>query len=170
MSQSDYVISDQSGVALLTDLTSSLQALATNNSGPTQPSTTYPLMVWDDTTAGRRKQRTADDLAWVDIGPIAEAMASEADLTSVHSSGTGWVKYRDGTLFQYGQQALTTLYGEYNFPVAFASTKTMGSHLKYSGGTVGFPKYKASRVDLVKFSAISDSSGCLIEWQAWGEW
>ena len=67
MSQEDFIISDQTGVSFLSDLNSTLAAIVSNNSGATAPSTTYPYMLWSDTTSGLLKQRNAANTAWINI-------------------------------------------------------------------------------------------------------
>ena len=70
MAQHDYIISNQSNAALRADLNNALAAAATNNSGPAAPSTTYPFLLWPDTTEGLLKIRNAADNAWVVVGML----------------------------------------------------------------------------------------------------
>lgn len=65
MAQNDHVIANASGSAVRADINSALQSLATNNSGPSAPGTTYPWQVWADETADQIKQRTEANSAWV---------------------------------------------------------------------------------------------------------
>jgi len=67
MAQEDYVIADQTGVSFLSDLNDTLAAIVSNNSGATEPSTTYAYMWWPDTTSGLLKQRNAADSGWVTV-------------------------------------------------------------------------------------------------------
>ena len=50
MSQNDFTIANQGFPAFRSDLNSALQALATNNSGTSAPSTTFANMWWYDST------------------------------------------------------------------------------------------------------------------------
>lgn len=67
MSQHDYDISNQAFAATRADLNLALLALASNNSGPTAPATTFAYMWWPDTTTGILKQRNGGNSAWVSI-------------------------------------------------------------------------------------------------------
>tara|TARA_R110002096_G_scaffold323387_1_gene517539 strand:+ start:1975 stop:3033 length:1059 start_codon:yes stop_codon:yes gene_type:complete len=65
MSQNDFSIANQGFPSFRTDLNSSLQALASNSSGDTEPSTTYAYQWWYDSTADVLKMRNADNDAWI---------------------------------------------------------------------------------------------------------
>lgn len=71
MSQHDYVLDNQSGVLFRTDLNAALAAIVSQNSGATEPSTTFAYQFWADTTTGLLKQRNAANSAWVTIGTMA---------------------------------------------------------------------------------------------------
>lgn len=104
MSQHDYVIDNQDGASFRADINNAFGAAVSLNSGLTEPSTTYPYMLWQDTTAGVLKQRNAANNAWVTIidyvaaAPLSRLLTSAAvqattsgtskDFTSIPS----WVK------------------------------------------------------------------------------
>ena len=67
MAQADYVIADQAGVAFLSDLNNQFAAAVTNNSGATEPATTYAYMEWADTANDIMKQRNTANSAWVNL-------------------------------------------------------------------------------------------------------
>jgi hypothetical protein len=75
MSQSDMNIANQGFPAFRADLNAALEALASNSSGATAPSATFPHQFWVDTSASPSvlKQRNLNDDAWVTIGTINEA-------------------------------------------------------------------------------------------------
>jgi len=73
MAQHDYVIANQSGAAFRADLNNGLAAIVSQNSGSSQPSTTYAYQWWADTTTGLLKQRNAANNAWITIGTLADA-------------------------------------------------------------------------------------------------
>lgn len=73
MAQHDYIISNQSGAAFRGDLNSGLAAIVSQNSGATQPSTTYAYQWWADTTTGLLKIRNAANSAWITVGTLADA-------------------------------------------------------------------------------------------------
>jgi len=66
--QHDYVIDNAPGATVRADINSSLQAIVTNNSGATEPSTTYPNMWWYDTSTSLLKRRNNADDAWITVG------------------------------------------------------------------------------------------------------
>jgi len=67
MSQSDYTIANQSYPDGRTDLNNNLAAIASQNSGATEPTVTFPFMTWADTDNDLYKQRNAADDAWIDL-------------------------------------------------------------------------------------------------------
>lgn len=73
MAQHDYIISNQSGAAFRGDLNNGLAAIVSQNSGATQPSTTYAYQWWSDTTTGLLKLRNAANSAWITVGTLADA-------------------------------------------------------------------------------------------------
>lgn len=92
MSQHDYDITTtdaNTGAAMRAAINAALQALATCSSGSTAPATTYPYMLWADTTNGVLKQRNAANSEWVNILTLASGVAIGADmLDGFHASQT----------------------------------------------------------------------------------
>jgi hypothetical protein len=66
--QHDYVINDNPGAIVRTDINNVLQAIVTNNSGATAPSPTFPNMWWYDTSTGLLKRRNNANDAWITLG------------------------------------------------------------------------------------------------------
>jgi hypothetical protein len=73
MAQADYVVANGTGAAVRSDLNGQLAAIVSNNSGVTEPSTTYAYQWWADTTTGLLKLRNAANNAWITIGTLADA-------------------------------------------------------------------------------------------------
>lgn len=71
MAQHDYDIANASGATVRADLNSVLDAIATNNSGATAPSTTHAYQWWADTGNGLLKIRNAANDGWVTVGTLA---------------------------------------------------------------------------------------------------
>ena len=67
MSQNDFVIDNGTGLAVRQDIESAFQALASNNSGSSTPSTTYAYQFWADTSAGTLKIRNSANNAWIEL-------------------------------------------------------------------------------------------------------
>ena len=86
MAQHDYVISNGTGAAVRSDLNGALGAIATNNSGATEPATTYAYQWWPDTTTGLLKIRNAANSGWVTVGTLASANLGLLTATSAAST------------------------------------------------------------------------------------
>jgi hypothetical protein len=76
MAQDNYVVdsndpTEVSGSGVRGGINSALAAIVSQNSGATEPSTTYAYMLWADTTTGLIKQRNAANNAWITIGTMA---------------------------------------------------------------------------------------------------
>lgn len=81
--QHDMNIANGAGATVRSDLNNALEALATNNSGSSAPSTTFANMWWFDEANNILKQRSADNTSWINVAS---------------KSGTNWVPYRNGVL------------------------------------------------------------------------
>jgi hypothetical protein len=86
VAQHDYVISNGTGAAVRSDLNGALGAIATNNSGATEPATTYAYQWWPDTTTGLLKIRNAANSGWVTVGTLASANLGLLTTTSAAST------------------------------------------------------------------------------------
>ncbi len=108
MAQHDYIIANQSGAAFRADLNNGLAAIVSQNSGATQPSTTYAYQWWADTTTGLLKIRNAANNAWITVGTLADAnlgllslaggtmtgdltLNAQSDLRLADSDSSNWV-------------------------------------------------------------------------------
>ena len=67
MAQHPYFIENQSGASFRTDLNNALEAIVTNNSGPTQPIERFAHQWWFDTSTNELKIRNAANNAWVSV-------------------------------------------------------------------------------------------------------
>jgi len=68
MAQHDYNLANQSGADFRADLNNALAAIATVNSGATEPSTTFAHQLWVDTANSVLKIRNAADTDWITFG------------------------------------------------------------------------------------------------------
>ena len=73
MSQNDFTIANQSFPAFRADLNSALQALASNNSGGSAPSTTFANMWWYDSSNNILYIRNEDNDAWIQFATLDQA-------------------------------------------------------------------------------------------------
>ena len=99
MSQHDYIISNDTGANVRSDLNNALSAIATVNSGATEPSTTYAYQLWMDTANNVLKMRNSANSAWYTL-PISPVANNTVDInagtidgasvaaTSLSSTGT----------------------------------------------------------------------------------
>jgi hypothetical protein len=88
MAQHDYVISNGSGATVRADLNDALAAIVSQNSGSTQPATTYAYQLWVDTTTGLYKIRNSANNGWITIGTLASTNLGLATLASPTFTGT----------------------------------------------------------------------------------
>jgi len=73
MSQNDFTIANQGFPAFRADLNSALQALASNNSGATEPSTMFSNMWWYDSANNIMYIRNEDNDAWIKFAELDQA-------------------------------------------------------------------------------------------------
>jgi len=91
MSQHDLNIANQTAPNTRSDINNALQALGSNNSGSSAPSTTYANMHWYDTSSNILKQRSEANDAWISIGYFDQstnAFKVLDDTVVVNTSGT----------------------------------------------------------------------------------
>lgn len=67
MAQHDYVIANDTAASVRADINDALAAIASNNSGASEPSTTYANQWWYDSTNDILKIRNEADTAWINI-------------------------------------------------------------------------------------------------------
>ena len=67
MSQNDFNLGNQGFPSMRADMNSAYQALASNNSGTSAPSTTYSNQWWYDETNAILKIRNPDNTAWLNF-------------------------------------------------------------------------------------------------------
>lgn len=76
MSQHDLDVTTSdanTGITFRAAVNAALQALGSCQQGGTAPTTTYPSMLWADTTAGLLKMRNMANTAWITIGTLDAA-------------------------------------------------------------------------------------------------
>lgn len=71
MPQHDYNIADQAGASFLVELNQSLAAIVSQNSGATEPTTTFAYQWWADTASSILKMRNSANSAWVSVLNLA---------------------------------------------------------------------------------------------------
>lgn len=89
MAQHDFSIANQTASNARADINSALQALASNNSGNSAPSTTYANMWWYENDTNLLKIRNESDNAWISVAYLDGANWEILDNTQVvNTSGT----------------------------------------------------------------------------------
>lgn len=81
MSQQDFDISTvdaNTGVTFRAAVNAALQALASSNSGPSEPGIMYPCQIWIDTTNHLIKMRNETNTAWITLGKADTGFMSNA--------------------------------------------------------------------------------------------
>ena len=73
MSQHDFTIANQTASSARSDINDALQALVSNNSGASAPSTTYANMWWYDTGSNLLKIRNEGDSAWINVAYVNQS-------------------------------------------------------------------------------------------------
>ena len=115
MSQNDFTIANQGFPAFRSDLNSALQALASNNSGATAPSTTFANMWWYDSANNILYIRNEDNDAWIqfatldqtndlfvvtssiDVGDNVKALFGDGDDLEIYHDGSNSIIKDAGT-------------------------------------------------------------------------
>jgi hypothetical protein len=103
MSQNSFVLDGNiDAIPYGNNLQSAFQALVTNSSGSTAPTTTYAFMTWYDTTTGLIKQRDSSNTTWIVKGQITTnicvAKINEFRLSPVTGDAVG-TSASTGTIF-----------------------------------------------------------------------
>lgn len=121
MAQDDLSVANGSGAAVRADINNQLQALGTLMSGTSGPSTTYPYMLWADTTNGLLKQRNGANSAWITLWTLSDPSATTSaegliELATAAETLTGSDSSRALTASGFaGNKSLATT-GYYKFP------------------------------------------------------
>ena len=91
MAQGDYIISNDKGAPVRADFNNHLQAILTQNSGLTEPSTNLAYSTWGDTTLDIFKMRDSTDASWHSLFDSAtgELLANLGDGLIVNSGDSG---------------------------------------------------------------------------------
>lgn len=75
----DYVLDNQTGQQFRTDLNNALQAIVSQNSSATAPTTTYAYMLWADTTTNLLKMRNSANTAWIVVADFSATSGNFVD-------------------------------------------------------------------------------------------
>lgn len=87
MSQHDYNIANQSGADFRSDLNNALSAIASTNSGDTEPTTTFANQLWIDTANNVLKIRNEGNTDWIITG--ISTTTTTANVKNYGATGDG---------------------------------------------------------------------------------
>ena len=87
MAQHDYDIANGTGAAVRTDINNVLDAVVSQNSGSSAPTTTFSYQQWADTSSGLLKIRNGANNAWVTLGTLDATNLGLAKLASPALTG-----------------------------------------------------------------------------------
>ena len=98
MATHDYIIDNQTAPALRADLNLALQAIASNNSSATAPSTTYANLWWMDTANNYLKIRDKNDANWIIVAEL-DVTNSRVKLVSdsLQAASAGGIDIKNNT-------------------------------------------------------------------------
>ena len=150
MAQHDYVIANGTGAAVRSDINGALGAIVTNNSGATEPATTYAFQLWADTTTGLLKIRNAANSAWVELLELDGEFGSktfngnitlnaQGDLRFADSDSSNWLAFQaPATVASNVTWTLPNADGSSNQTLVTNGSGTLSwaSPLLSSGGTI----------------------------------
>jgi len=157
MSQNDLVISNQTFPATRADITSALQALGSNNSGPSAPSTTYANMMWYDTTSNILKIRAEANDAWINIGYLDQSLDTFKilDDTAVATTGgatTGLIGDQSTATWQAGTGTTESLVSPAKVLAAINASGAISESARDVTGDAGY---------------LTLSNGFIFQWDNW---
>jgi hypothetical protein len=98
------VVANGTGAAVRSDLNGQLAAIVSNNSGVTEPATTYAYQWWADTTTGLLKIRNAANNAWITLRELDGTLLME-DGTAA-APGLSFASDLDTGFFSAGANAI----------------------------------------------------------------
>ena len=87
MATHDYDIANQSGANFRSDLNNCLDAIVSNNSNSSAPSTTFAYMLWVDTANNLLKLRNSANNAWITL-PLSVTTSNTVDINGGAIDGT----------------------------------------------------------------------------------
>jgi len=159
MAEHDYAIANASGAVVRADLNAALAAIVSNNSKASTPSTTFAGMWWYDTAAAKLMRRNAANTAWVEIGPVDDALRAASDTVAgiAELLTTGELLTGTDTTRAATADAVAALW-EQGTDVASAGTISLGEggYFNITGTTtitdIDFATDKAGRKAWVKFA------------------
>ena len=186
MATHDYVIDNSTGANVRADINNVLQAILTNNSNSSTPTTTEAYMWWADTTANIFKIRNSANNAWINLFTLAggidvDAASSFNEDVSFLGANYQIVFDKSENAFEFGNDAKAKFGTDDDLEIFHESssdTNLINSHkelkLFSNGNTTLFTNNAETMVKGIKNGAVelyhdnskkfeTESSGCKID-------
>jgi hypothetical protein len=180
MAQHDYVIANASGATVRADLNNALLAISSNNSGGSDPSTTYAFQFYYDTGDNKLKFRNSANDAYITLGTFTHAAGTGTTTIVQSDSNQTFSKAQRGTItttnattggaitldmannnyFKLSDNAGAGTLGSI-FVIQDGTggrTLSYGSNFKFVGGTAPTLSTAASAVDRLDYLVFSSSA------------
>ncbi|QDL55295.1 hypothetical protein [Rhodoferax aquaticus] len=138
MPQHDMDIANQAFAATRVDINAALQALVSQNSGPTAPPTIFAYQLWADTTTGILKQRNAANSAWINLLALASGVPSAATSAKTDTTQTYTAAQRGGVVTLTDGSTITPDFAAANnFTVTLGGNRTLANPTNAVAGQSG---------------------------------
>jgi len=152
MAEHDYVIANQAFPATRTDINNVLQAVLTQNSKATAPSTTAANMIWYDTANNILKMRNEDNDAWISLWTLDQSadtgVPTNLNIVSDTTPQLGGTLDVNGQLVQFGDSG-----GATDDRLQFGASQDLliyhdGSHSYVTDNGTGNLKIGGTQIDI----------------------
>ena len=152
MAEHDYVIANQAFPATRADINLVLQAILTQNSKATAPSTTAANMIWYDTANNIIKVRNEDDDAWISLWTLNQTadtgVPTNLDVVLDTTPQLGGTLDVNGQLVQFGDSG-----GATDDRLQFGASQDLliyhdGSHSYVTDNGTGNLKIGGTQIDI----------------------
>tara|TARA_R110000822_G_scaffold57457_1_gene144446 strand:- start:1402 stop:2067 length:666 start_codon:yes stop_codon:yes gene_type:complete len=155
MAQNTLVIDNQAANPARLDIEAAIQAVATNNSGATEPATPYENMWWYETDTNILKIRNEANNAWLNVAYLNQGGTFEVldDTRVVNTSGT-----QTGLL---GDQITST------WEAGTGTTESLVSPVKVKAAIDAFSLSETARDVTGNAGYLKLSNGFIFQWDRW---
>lgn len=129
MAQHDYNIANQTAANARTDINNVLSAIATNNSGASEPSTTFANQWWYETDTNLLKMRNEANDAWINVAYLASNnyyLLENTIISSTSGSAIGLLAGQATSTWQTGTGTTESLVSPAK--VAASATEVVGDY------------------------------------------
>ncbi len=112
MAQHDYNIANQTAANARTDINNVLSAIATNNSGASEPSTTFANQWWYETDTNLLKMRNEANDAWITVAYLASNnyyLLENTIISNTSGTGIGLLAGRSTAIWETGTSTTESL-------------------------------------------------------------